>query len=385
MKKLISLLLCLMLLVPAALAADREESAPLSYEELKIYLATLPAIALQNPVTHQENEDGTVTASTDVGRLTIDTATLKESSVVSEAVLSVHQEGPRGLYLGDTLEMLLDTYPNDNPELGGTYFDAALYITGEKPEVVCGYLLRDGQRVTQVTHVIYHWQEDGSVIRCGAEYKLDQGCITGIRVFGMKDVIDEATAMQEIADCAEMQEINEYSAYPLSIAGDEVAPFVREDLYFSGLDLLELTYDEAIAVLGDSPVDDWTEDSTGDLMREKQWDGISLIFNYDAQKRFKNLDSLKINSDVIEGPRGVRVGDAMETVIYRFLHDQGGTNESGILLYGDGENPPYGICSYSEKTATLTYTQQANEKTIIWHMTFSNDTGLMTEMLFLIR
>lgn len=385
MKKLIVLLLCLTLLAPAALAADVEESAPLSYEELQLYLATLPAIALQSPVSCQMGDDGRVTANTDCGRLTIREEALTADSVVTEAVLSVHQEDPRGLYMGDTLNMVLDTYPNDNPDLDGTYDDAALYITGEKPEVVYGYLLRDGQRITQITHVIYHWLGSGNVIRCGVEYRLEQGTLIGIRVFGMQDEIDEATALREIDECATMQENNEYRAYPQSEAGSGLAPFEREDLYFSGLDLLGMTYEDAIAVLGDSPVDDWMEDSTGDYLRLRQWDEISLLFDYSAQKQFKGLNTVIITGESIEGPRGVRVGDAMETVLYRFLHDQGGTDETGILLYGDGQNPPYGVCAYSEETATLTYTQIANEKTFIWQMTFQNSTGLMTGMRFLIR
>lgn len=385
MKKLIALLLCLFLLLPSALAAEVEESAPLSYEELQIYLAKLPGIALQNAVSIGKDENGHAVADTDCGRLTLAGDALTAETVVTEADLSVHQAGPRGLYVGDTLEMLLNTYPNDNPDLGGTYYDAALYITGEKPEVICGYLLRDGQRVTQVTHVIYHWLDNGNVIRCGAEYTLDQGIIIGIRIFGMQDEIDENTALQEINDCTIIQENSEYKAYPQSIAGDELAPFEREDLYFSGLDLLELTMEDAIAVLGDTPVDDWMEDSDGDYLRLRQWDGISLLFDYDANKHFKGLDTVIISEENIEGPRGVRVGDAMETVIYRFLHDQGSVTESGILLYGDGENPPYGICAYSEETATITYTQTVNEKTFIWHMTFDNDTGLMTGMRFLVR
>ena len=385
MKKLIVLLLCLTLLFPSALAVEVEESAPLSYEELQLYLATLPAAALQSPFSCKTGDNGLVTADTDAGLLTIQEETLAEDSVVTEARLSVHQEGPRGLFLGDTLNMVLAAHPNDNPELFGSKFDAALYITGEKPEVVCGYLLRDGQRVTQVTHMIYHWLENGNVIRCGVDYTLDQNTLIGIRVFGMQDEIDESTALQEIDDCATMQECSEYRAYPQSEAGDELAPFEREDLYFSGLDLLELTYEDAIAVLGDSPVDDWMEDSTGNYLRLRQWDEISLLFDYSAQKQFKGLNTVIITGEGIEGPRGVRVGDAMETVLYRFLHDQGGTDETGILLYGDGQNPPYGVCAYSEETATLTYTQTVSEKTFIWQMTFQNTSGLMTGMRFLVR
>lgn len=387
MKKILALLVCCMLMIPAALSESAvEESAPLSYEELQIYLSALPAAALEEgAVNLVKDEDGRTVADTGLGQLTLKGETLDQEAVVLQADLSVHQACPRGLFMGDTLEMLLNTYPNDNAGLVGSYYDAALYITGEKPEIICGYLLRDGQRVTQVTHVIYHWQEDGQVIRCGVEYSLDQGTIVAIRVFGMEDVISEATALEEISDCAEIQEISEYSAYPQSEIGNKLTPFEREDLAFAGLDLLDMTYEDALRVLGDSPVDDWTKDSTGDYLRLRQWDGISLLFNYDAQKNFKSLNTVIINGDNIEGPRGVRPGDAMETVIYRFLHGQGGTVESGILLYGDGENPPYGVVAYSVETATITYTQVVDEKTFIWQMTFNNATGLMESMRFLVR
>lgn len=386
MKKLLALLLCCLLVIPAALGETAyEESAPLSFEELQIYLSALPAAAREmGELTLMETEDGAVMAVSGLGDMIIANEELTDDTAVLSVELSPEFACPRGLFIGDTLEALLATYPSDNENLEGTYYDAALYITGEKPEIVCGYLLRDGQRVTQVSHVIYHWQEDG-VVRCGVEYTLDQGTIIAIRVFGMDDLMDEATALENIADCAELQEMNEYFAYPVSAYGLDLSAFEREDLIFSGMDLTDLTVEGAVELLGSAPVDDWMEDSTGEYRRLRQWDGLSLLFAYDSDKNFLGLDSVIINGDAIEGPRGVRVGDAMDSVILRFLHNDGDTVESGILLYGDGITAPFGIVAYSENTATVTYTLQLDEKNVLWQMTFANDTGLMQEMRFLIR
>lgn len=385
MKKFLAVLLCCLLL-PAALAETAyEESAPLSYEELQIYLSALPAEALKaGEIAMEKGESGETIAHTALGDMTIADEELSESTAVLAASLFPEYACPRGLMIGDTLEMLLATYPNDNETLDGTYYDAALYITGEKPETIVGYLLRDGQRVTKVVHAVYHWQEEG-VVRCGVEYTLDQGVITGIRIFGMDDLLDEATALEGIADCAELQEMSGYFAYPTSEIGLDLPAFEREDLVLAGQDLMDLTVESAVEAFGATPVDEWLEDSTGEYRRLRQWDGLTLIFAYDSQKAFLRLDSVIINGESLEGPRGVRVGDTMLSVINRFLHNDGGSTENGILLYGDGENAPFGVVAYSENTATVTYTQVLEEKSVIWQMTFDNQTGLMQEMRFLLR
>ena len=385
MKKILAVLLCCLLL-PAALAEPAyEESAPLSYEELQIYLSALPAEALKaGEIALEKTDKGDLIAHTAVGELTIADEALSENTAVLAAVLSPECACPRGLVIGDTLEMLLATYPNDNENLDGTYFDAALYITGEKPETICGFLLRSGQRVEQVVHTVYHWQEDG-VVRCGVEYTLDQGVITGIRVFGMDDLLDEATALERIADCAELQEMSGYFAFPTSEYGLDLTPFEREDLLLDGQDLVDMTVEGAVEAFGATPVDEWMEDTTGEYRRLRQWDGLTMVFAYDSQKAFLQLDSVIVNGENVEGPRGVRVGDSMISVINRFLHNEGGATENGILLYGDGENAPFGVVAYSENTATITYTQALDEQTVIWQMTFDNQTGLMQQMRFLLR
>lgn len=389
MKKLIALLLALLLCLGTAMAepVKSEESATLTYEELEIYLARLAKEVLAvKEATTATDDAGNTSVSFPGGVMHIADEALSETTAILGADLEVGAACPRGLKVGDTLAMLLETYPNDNPFLFGTYYDAALYTADEKPEAKAGWVLRDGQRVQEVVHAVYHWTEDG-VISCGVSYTLDRDTIVGISVFGMENLVDEETALTSLNNVAAMQENSEYFAYPTSLDGSTLAPFEREDLSFAGLDILDLTVEMATEALGSAPVDEWTEDNTGDqrqYLRLKQWEDVSILFLYDANKEFLRMDSITINGDSIEGPRGVRVGDLMDSVMYRFRHSEGSALENGIALYGDGQAAPYGVLSYGETTATITYTLALeDEQTVIWHLTFAE--GELQSMNMLLR
>ena len=391
MKKTIALVLAaLMLLCSCALAEPlEEESAKLTKEEMEMYLDEMGKEALQDGnaavVTF---EDGTSYAEYAGGALKISDEELTETTAILGIYPAEDQADLRGLFLGASLDEVLRAYPNDNALLSGTYYDAALYVIGEKPQVAAGFLLRDGQRVTEVVHTVYDWQPDGVEVWM-ALYTLENGFVTNIYV-GSAERMEEEEALESIREIADMQETSEYFAYARSETGEGLAPFTREDLGLLAdghvkLDFLDLTAETMADVFGPAPVDEWTEDSDGSFLRLMQWDGVSLLLKYDAHRKFAAVDSLTINDVNVEGPRGVRVGDSMISVINRFLHNEGGATENGILLYGDGENAPFGVVAYSENTATITYTQALDEQTVIWQMTFDNQTGLMQQMRFLLR
>lgn len=385
MKKLMALFLTIMLLISGAAAESMvEESANLTYEELEIYLAQLGKAALESKETVvSTSEEGLAEATFPGGVLGISDEVLKETTVVLSAVLNQDQLCPRGLKIGDSVEALLAAYPNDNASLAGTYYDAALYVAGDKPEMTAGWLLRDGQRITEVVHSVYAWQADG-VIVCGVRYQVELGVITGVEVFGMSDLTEESEAMIQIDEVASMQEIQEYFNHPKSEIGSELAVFSREDLVFSGMDFLDLTAEMATEALGSAQVDQWTEDSTGEYLRLKQWEDISILFVYDANKQFVRVDSLTINGESVEGPRGVRVDDLMEDVMYRFRHGEGGSLENGVALYGDGQTAPYGVINYGDETVTITYTLALDDdQTVIWHLTFVEN--MLQSMNMLLR
>jgi len=377
MKKLTALLLALLLFALPALAEEapqEEESAQLTYEELEIYLSALAKDALSSgEVSIRSQEDG-VWAEYPGGALLIADEELTENTAVVGFAAAPGQEDPRGLMVGSSIRDVLAAYPNDNPELYGTRYDAALYIRGEKPEATVGYVLRDGQRVTQIWHAVEHWTQDG-VIECGIAYDLDHGVVTGISIVGMQNVQEEAVALETIADVAAMQENREYAAYPQTEDGQTLAPFQREDLSFSGIDFLDLTAEDAIAAFGTPSLDEWTEDSTGEFLRLLQWDGISVQLVYSAGKEFLRVDSLVYSNPEFEGPRGVRPGDYLDTVINRFYREDYAVLSAGeVKLYDDGNKTNYGLLSYSAGSAALTYSLTLDgDATVVWYMTFADD------------
>ena len=393
MKKMIALLLSLLLTVSSCAAfaepVEAEESAALTREELEMYLDSLAAAALEDETLRlTAYDDGSSFAEYSGGVLQIADEELTASTAVLNAYLNEEQADPRGLYLGSPLEDVLRAYPNDNPRLRGSYYDAVLFMAGEKPEMSVGFLLRDGQRVETVAYVVYSWQADG-VALSQVVYSLENSTVTAIQV-RMSDLMEEAEALENIQEISEMQETSEYFAF-LSRAenGETLTPFAREDLLLvqygeTVADFLDLTAEDMIAAFGPAPVDEWTEDSDGTFLRLLQWDGISLLLHCDAQKQFLGVDSLTVNDDVLDGPRGVRVGDTLDSVIFRFRHGDTFVDGSTLSLYGDGQEAPYGILSYSPESAEVSYAFALGDgQTVVWHLTFV--TGILQSMSLLLR
>ena len=395
MKKLLSLLLALLMLPAFSALAEKtpeaEESPALSYEELQIYLGKLAAAAMQDDdlgISVSLEEGGPLQAMFSGGTLQIAEETLTETTAVLGAELAMGQEDPRGLLIGQTLDELLAAYPDDNPGLYGSYYDAALYLRGEKPEATAGYLLRDGQRVSQVIHEVYAWQADG-VICCRVRYEIREGLIFAIFIEDMDSVISEEEALQRIADAAAIQENREYFMYPTDPSG-ALEPFAREDLSLrtadlAQIDLMDLNAETALETLGAAEMDAWTEDDTGEkkhALRQMDWDGVSLLLVYD-ESRVQLLEKvLTVTADTLEGPRGVRVGDTLDSVLNRFRFALQVSPEGSFLLYGDGQEAPYGVLNYSTIGAEMQYVLALEDGgTVRWHLAFTD--GILDEMILM--
>ncbi|MBR2055086.1 MAG: hypothetical protein IJ968_09405 [Clostridia bacterium] len=372
MKKLFALLLCCLMVMPLALADEMEETPVLSMEELEMYKENLWAQAMAGEIILEKDQNGQNVAITAVGDLTITGDAPEADTYVRNARLSVHQPGPRGLMIGDSLDMIFQVYPNDNPALVGNYYEATLCIWGEEPEVMLGYALRNGQRVTEVTYAVYNWQADG-IVKSGITFHLDQGYIQQINVFTAPELMTQEEVLSDINDSAAVQEDDEYFAYPVSENGAALDPFCREDLVFSGMDFYALTPDKAITALGNAQVDEWNQDTDGTWLRLMQWDGITLIAKYDTEKKFSSVYSLTITNEEVEGPRGLRTGDYIDMVLFRFRHSEGSAVENGVILYGDGENAPFGKITYGTDTDTLVYTEKLDQGSVMLYLTFNND------------
>ena len=386
MKKLFCLLLSLMMLLSSAALAESvpvDENAALTREEIEIYLNSLGQAALTGEnVEVVPLEEGGAQVYLDETVLVIADESLTESSAILSAYPGENQADLRGIFLGSTPDEVLGAYPNNNPRLNGSYYDAALFIddalfsAGEKQEASAGYVLRDGQQIYMITYEVFSRQADGVAVS-SVSYGLENGCVTSICIAVDEEILEEAEAQESIQEIAEMQEISEYFAYPVSADnGETLAPFEREDLALRAsasdvLDFLDLTAEDLTAVFGPAPFEEWTEDSDGSLLRTLQWEGITVLLRYNAQRQFTAVDSVTINDVNVDGPRGVRVCDSLDSVINRFRHGEVLESEATVYLYGDGNTAPYGVRAYSPENAEVTYALSLGDgRTVIWRMTF---------------
>ncbi len=381
--KLLSVLLALMLLVTPAWAVETEEAARLSVEEINIYIARVlaEAVASEHSVEPFSGAEGAMVSFAG-GTLTIAEETLTENATVYSYELAPGHLCPRGLMVGDSLEALLATYPNDNANLSGDYNSALLYLSGTAEEgIECGAVTRDGQRIQGVTHYAIETSPDGAeCVIVG--YALSDGIITGIIVSGLNRLLTDEKVVEVVNTAADLQEKNEYFAYPTSQNGAQLDMFMREDLQFSNLDFIDLTPESAMTVLGSAQSDTWMLDSTGDYLRFMQWDGVEIIFQYDADKNFKSAHTFAMNDDIFDGPRGVRVGDTYFSVRERFMFGQGVVTENTTFLYGNGVTPPYATQVTSQSTAVLTYVIEEGGRNIAFYITFDINWIVQSFMIY---
>ena len=380
MKKLFCLLLALVMLLSSAALAENapvDENAAMTREEIEIYLNALGQAALAGEfVEVVALEQGGAQVYLDETVLLISDETLTESTAVLSACPGEDRADLRGLFIGSSLEEVLGAYPNDNPALNGSYYDAALFIAGEKPEVSAGYVLRNGQQVYLIAYEVFSWQTGGVTVS-SVSYRLENGYVSSIEIAMDDEILEEAEALEKIKEIAEMQEISEYFAYPSSAdSGEALAPFEREDLTLrlsasDTLDFLDLTAEDLTAVLGPALVEEWTDDSDGSFLRLLQWEGISVQLRYDAQRQFAAVASVTINDVNVDGPRGVRPGDSLDSVLFRFRHAEIFNSDDTILLYGDGQTAPFGVLVYNPENAEVTYAFSLGDgRTVAWHLTF---------------
>ena len=207
---------------------------------------------------------------------------------------------------------------------------------------------------------------------CGLGYTLSDNLVAAIRAYGLNETISADEVRSNLDAVQEVSEKTEYAQVPTSINGSELEMFDRDDLIFSGLDFLSLTPEEAEARLGAAQEDDWMEDE-GAYLRSMEFASCTMTFSYDAQKQNPTLEMLSIDMDGLEGPRCVRIGDTLSSVISRFRNGEGDYDGvSREVLYGDGENAPYGLAEYGDDaTAGLWYAAKLEDgRTVVLSMSF---------------
>ncbi len=386
MKKLsFFLVLCLLLTLGAAALAD---TSTLSKLELTSYTDSMLKTALEDNQYEAEETDGgwllhfaQYTLKTDTQKLTSSTRIL--AVIFDDLTLGDDSMGDlRGIKLNDSLDTLLTAYPLENSSMTGTREEAVLYVDGELPgQAAVGYLKRDGQRVTQITHYAYYMADSGVGV-AAAIYDLRDGAVIRAELNLSMPTLTVQDAQAELNAFWDVREQTEYSAYLSAAESGEALPFDRDDLIFSGLDFLELTPEDAQSVLGDDFAEEWLEDEET-YIHVMEWNAATITFLHDKNKNLLRVDSLYMDEDTLEGPRGIRVGDQQENIISLFASDAGVSDGDITYLYGAAGDESYGLAEFVDVGETcLRYgcTVEDHAVTLILNMSEATLTSIILQM-----
>ena len=382
MKKCVALFLALMMVLSLTTAVAESDADALDYDELMDWAEgfktrALAAGAPLNDPTEEAayTEDGYAFVY-DFATLYMDRPEMTADSVLQAVVVySPEEQGPRGTGVDQLSSEVLNAFYNENDDLQGDSSFAALYVSDTMPAgALWGWVQRDGQRIETIQYAVHEQLSSGGdgYTDCGLVYTLSDNLVAAIRAYGLNETISADEVRSNLDAVQEVSEKTEYVQVPTSINGSELGMFDRDDLIFSGLDFLSLTPEEAEARLGAAQEDDWMEDE-GAYLRSMEFASCTMTFSYDAQKQNPVLEMLSIDMDGLEGPRCVRIGDTLSSVISRFRNGEGDYDGvSREVLYGDGENAPYGLAEYGDDaTAGLWYAAKLEDgRTVVLSMSF---------------
>lgn len=382
MKKCVALFLALMMVLSLTTAVAESDADALDYDELMNWAEGFKARALAaeaplNDPTEEAayTEDGYAFVY-DFATLYMDRPEMTADSVLQAVVVySPEEQGPRGTGVDQLSSEVLNAFYNENDDLQGDSSFAALYVSDTMPAgALWGWVQRDGQRIETIQYAVHEQLSSGGdgYTDCGLVYTLSDNLVAAIRAYGLNETISADEVRSNLDAVQEVSEKTEYAQVPTSINGSELEMFDRDDLIFSGLDFLSLTPEEAEARLGAAQEDDWMEDE-GAYLRSMEFASCTMTFSYDAQKQNPTLEMLSIDMDGLEGPRCVRIGDTLSSVISRFRNGEGDYDGvSREVLYGDGENAPYGLAEYGDDaTAGLWYAAKLEDgRTVVLSMSF---------------
>lgn len=390
-KRLIGLMLALVaaLCFTSALAENGDASA-LNWEELTAWAESYKERAMTATVLNDPTADA---ASSEDGYMFIyDFATLymdrpemtDEAQVRSVVVTDADEIAPHGTTIDMRAQDVLGAYYNENENLEGNRSFATLYVSDMMPDSAAwAWVQRDGQRVMTIQYAVHEQLATGGdgYTDAGLIYTMQDGLVAAIRAYGLEERITADEVKQNLADVNRVAEERYYAQVPTSTVGTDLDPFEEDDLSFSGIHYLSMTPEEAEQELGQAREDTWMQDDNGTHLRSMEFADCSMTFVYDEKKSNPYLDMLIIDMDGMEGPRCVRVGDTLTSVLTRFRHGEGSYDEAAgrETLYGMVGSAPYGVAEYGgDAPAMLMYVLACNSKTVCLHMTFEQ--MLLTEI-----
>lgn len=395
MKRMLCLLFVLTLLPVLPALAEESNADILMLEELRQWandykIRAIASQPLNDPYAEESYTDDGYLFVYDFATLYMDGPEMTADSVVQALVItSSEEEGLRGVSVDASAQDVLDAYYTENPDLVGNSYQALLYAMDLMPEGgYTGILLRDGQRIQVIDYSVYEQPATGGdgYTDAGLMYTILNGSVSAIRAYGLDSRFLAGDVSAAVEDARELADEKSYSRVETSYVGTDLEPFNSEDMIFAGVNFPALTPEDAVAAFGEPMEDVWLEDEGG-WMRAMQFATCQATFAYDSARQNGRVKTLLIDTDLLEGPRSVRVGDLFASVYSRFRSEESENGDAGMaeILYGDGNDVTFGMLEYGEDASMILRYGAAAEDGVPVIMYLSFDQLYLTEILLLVN
>ncbi|MBR4080325.1 MAG: hypothetical protein IKK21_00895 [Clostridia bacterium] len=363
LKRLICLILTLVFALGAAGASAESEAGALTWEELEAWVASYKERAMQTQPLNDPTEEAAYSEDGyafiyEFATLYMDRPEMTAEAVVRSVVVTDPEEtAPRGTRIDHLSSEVLAAYYNENPDLDGDSSFAALYLTDLMPDgAAWGWVQRDGQRLMTIQYAVHEQLATGGegYTDAGLIYTIQDNLVAAIRAYGLDSRMSEADVNETLAEVTQVAAATGYAQVPVSYVGTDLDAFDRDDLIFAGMDFLTVPPEEAETIFGAAREDHWMEDE-GSYLRTMEFACCTMTFVYDGQKQNPRLEIMTIDMDGMEGPRAVRIGDTLSSVLCRFRYGEGEWDGLTEMLYGTKDAAPYGMAEYGDDASASLY------------------------------
>ncbi len=372
-------LFCLVLMLAAALfpaAALADDTGALSEGELgawvnQVLKDTIGKEPLNAPVGEDARTENGYAFIYDFATLYYDKPVLDAQSVLGAiSVTGETYAAPRGITLGASEDALLSTFGWQNPYLMGDGSFSSFYCVDVLPQAAYWSWGQhdDNWQLMNMQCAVHVMTAENTYTDAMLHFDLEDGAITAIRVEGLSRLITgEAVstnleAVRAVEAAAGMDAMNSEHAEGYAVRS-EAAMFSAEDLAFNGMDFRTMDAGTLEKALGQHP----QSTETINQRMTATWADAYCTCGSDG------TEVLGIATSAIEGPRGIRVGDALDKVLGLFYSDgEGRTEGSFALLYGDGSTLPTATMETGDVTM-LNYSANADGKNITLSLTFAEN------------
>ena len=368
MKHLLSMLLVLCVTFGMALPASADPGA-LSIEEIFDFEDTLKEMALQSELLNDPRDEESLSEDGyafvySFGTLYADQPEMtKETQLTAAMITDFGAVAPRGIQLNAHYPDLLSAFRNDNPSLDGNRGGALLYLDGNDASgYAYGRVLRDGQRLRSVEYVAMVPAGDG-FCRPSLTFTIEMDLVSSIRLEGITEIYDSSVISSQLEEMRSLGAESGYTQFPVSWNGLDLTPFGEDDLTFSGISFLSLQPESfgplAEDVLVSNDEDGW--------LRVVNTEDYSATFTCAEDGSDARIAYLELNSDDVEGPRGVQLGDSVSMDLNRFRSGENEISADGLteILYGTEGVVPWGKAFYLDGDGmTLRYVTAAEGREV---------------------